>query len=269
MKLTVVVDNFCQKQGLLAEWGYSSWLETSEANILLDTGGICHVLTHNLNFLELDPTKLSSVILSHGHFDHISGLLDIIRIQPDVNVFASEAVSIEKRGDADAKRLSGGFPIQNLRQFKPIRGVTEVAKDVYAFTVPKTRRNSQYVCCKNLWEVTNNGLVEADNFEDDVSVAVRGKRGWSVLLGCSHAGLPNILRYISEELSIQEFDTVIGGSHLCAVAPQEYPLWAEKLREFNVKRWRLNHCTGFKAAAAMAKYLGDVDWAGCGAVLEL
>ena len=42
MKLTVVVDNFCQKQGLLAEWGYSSWLETKDTNILLDTAGICH-----------------------------------------------------------------------------------------------------------------------------------------------------------------------------------------------------------------------------------
>ncbi len=269
MKLTVVVDNFCQKQGLLAEWGYSSWLKTKDTNILLDTAGICHVLTHNLNFLNLDPTKLSSVILSHGHFDHISGLMDILRIQPQVNVYASPAVSIEKRGDADAKRLSGGFPIQSLRQFRPIEGITEVAPDVFAFTVPKARRNPHYVCCRNLWEVNENGSIETINFEDDVSVAVKGNKGWSLLLGCSHAGLPNIMRYISEELNIEVFDTVVGGSHLCAIAPREYPLWAEKLSEFKVKRWRLNHCTGFKAAAAMAKYFDDVDWAGCGSVIEL
>lgn len=165
--------------------------------------------------------------------------------------------------------MSGGFPIQSLRQFRPIEGITEVAPDVFAFTVPKARRNPHYVCCRNLWEVNENGSVETDNFEDDVSVAVKGNKGWSLLLGCSHAGLPNIMRYISEELNIEVFDTVVGGSHLCAAAPREYPLWAEKLSEFKVKRWRLNHCTGFKAAAAMAKYFDDVDWAGCGSVIEL
>ncbi len=105
MKLTVVVDNFCQKQGLLAEWGYSSWLETKDTNILF---GHSRNLPRanaqcNLNFLNLDPTKLSSVILSHGHFDHISGLMDILRIQPQVNVYASPAVSIEKRGRCGRK----------------------------------------------------------------------------------------------------------------------------------------------------------------------
>lgn len=269
MKLTVVVDNFSQMQGLLAEWGYSSWLETAQGNILLDTGGICHVLEHNLNFLKLDPSKLSCLILSHGHFDHISGLLDIVRLQPEINVYAGVGISIEKRGDADAKRLSGGFPINSLRQFKPVAGVTEVLKDVYAFTVPKQRRNAQYVCCKNLWEVAQNGTIRADNFEDDISVAVKGDKGWSLLLGCSHAGLPNIMSYIAQELNISEFDTVVGGSHLCAVDPKQYPQWADKLGQFKVRRWRLNHCTGFKAAAAMTKYFDDVDWAGCGTVLEL
>lgn len=269
MRLTVVVDNFCSKQGLLAEWGYSSWLSNGKENLLLDTGGICHVLEHNLNFLQLHPKDLTSVVLSHGHFDHISGLLDIIRMNPDVNVYASGDVSVEKRGDADAKRLSGGFPVQSLKQFKPITGLTEVISGVFAFTVPEQVRDKRFVCCKNLWEVNENGDVVEDKFEDDVSMVVQGQNGWSLLLGCSHAGLPNILHYASEQFHIKEFDTVIGGSHLCAVKPEEYRQWIEKLLNYRVRRWRLNHCTGFKAAAAMANYFADVDWAGCGTVLDL
>lgn len=54
---------------------------------------------------------------------------------------------------------------------------------------------------------------------------------------------------------------VVGGSHLCGVDPEDYGVWFDRLAEFPVEKWRLNHCTGFKAAAAMAARFDDVDWA--------
>ena len=61
MQLTVVVENFCQKQGLLAEWGYAVLLDTPEARVLLDTGGYCHTLTHNFKVLGIAPDRKSVV----------------------------------------------------------------------------------------------------------------------------------------------------------------------------------------------------------------
>ena len=46
--VTIVVDNFCQRQGLYAEWGFSAFIRTPSGNLLWDTGGILHVLLHNL-----------------------------------------------------------------------------------------------------------------------------------------------------------------------------------------------------------------------------
>ena len=67
----------------------------------------------------------------------------------------------------------------------------------------------------------------------------------------------------------RKFDTVLGGTHLSAAKDEELPLWIETLKAFPVKHWRPNHCTGFKAAAAMARAFDDVDWAGCGQRLML
>ena len=74
MQLTVVVENQTSSQSLLAEWGYSAWLQTEDVVVLLDTGGIQHTLQHNLTALGLEAKRITDLVLSHGHFDHTSGL---------------------------------------------------------------------------------------------------------------------------------------------------------------------------------------------------
>ena len=115
-----------------------------------------------------------------------------------------------------------------------------------------------------MWEVGPDGKIIADRFEDDVSLAVKGEKGWSLLLGCAHAGLPNIMQRAKDLFAIDRLHMVVGGSHLCGVNPEDYGVWFDRLAEFSVEKWRLNHCTGFKAAAAMAARFDDVDWAGAG-----
>ena len=78
------------------------------------------------------------------------------------------------------------------------------------------------------------------------------------------AGLPNIMQRAKDLFAIERLHMVVGGSHLCGVDPEDYGVWFDRLAEFPVEKWRLNHCTGFKAAAAMAARFDDVDWAGAG-----
>ena len=63
MQLTVVVENQTSSQSLLAEWGYSAWLQTEDAVILLDTGGIQHTLQHNLTALGLNARRITDLVL--------------------------------------------------------------------------------------------------------------------------------------------------------------------------------------------------------------
>lgn len=145
----------------------------------------------------------------------------------------------------------------------------QITEEVISFTVPQAARDPRFVNSKNMWEQKEDGAIVPDTFADDLSLLVKGDKGVSVVLGCAHAGLPNILNYAQKTFGIREFDTVLGGTHLSAADPDELPLWIEALKQFKVKCWRPNHCTGFKAAAAMARAFDDVDWAGCGAKLIL
>lgn len=268
MRLTVVVENQTCSQKLLAEWGYSAWLQTEERVILLDTGGISHTLVHNLSALGLDAARIDDLILSHGHFDHTSGVMDVLRLAPHVTVWAAPSIGRTRLGDADAGRLSGGALLAGLGA-RAIAPYAEIAPGVTAFTVPANARDPRWVCTRNMFERGADGRPIPDTFADDVSVLVRTSKGASILLGCAHAGLPNILAYASETFGIGHFDTVLGGTHLSAVASADYPLWMDALSRYDVKHWRPCHCTGFKAAAALAARFSDVDWAAAGTVHEL
>ena len=111
MQLTVVVENQTSSQSLLAEWGYSAWLQTEDVVVLLDTGGIQHTLQHNLTALGLEAKRITDLVLSHGHFDHTSGVMDVLRMAPDVRVWAAPGIGRERLGDADAKRASAPLRI--------------------------------------------------------------------------------------------------------------------------------------------------------------
>ena len=146
MKFTVVIDNYCAKSGMLAEWGYCSLLETEHGNVMIDTGGTGHVLRHNLDFLKIDLKKVRALVLSHSHHDHISGLLDIVFSCPGIPIYAGKGIEIERRGDADASRRSGGVPVGHFPNAHLIEDYVEIVPGVYAFRVPEQNRRSQYVC---------------------------------------------------------------------------------------------------------------------------
>ena len=231
---------------------------------MLDTGGIQHTLQHNLTALGLEAKRITDLVLSHGHFDHTSGVMDVLRMAPDVRVWAAPGIGRERLGDADAKRASGGGSMLTGLAFSPIDPFVEIVPGVIAFTVPASARDPRWVCTHHMFERTDAGEIVPDTFADDVSLLVQTENGASVLLGCAHAGLPNILRYASRTFDIDHFHTVLGGTHLSGVAPADYPLWMQELTQYKVEHWRPCHCTGFKAAAQLACCFDDVDWASAG-----
>lgn len=269
MQLTVVVENFCTNRLLRDEWGYCLYLESEKTHLMLDTGSEGHALTHNLQALRINPKAIEHIVFSHAHFDHTGGLVDAILLAPQARRWGSKEMSRQRWSDADQKRNGGGGPLFKSILTDPIDSWAQVTEEVIAFTVPQTARDPRFVNSKNMWEQKEDGAIVPDTFADDLSLLVKGDKGVSVVLGCAHAGLPNILNYAQKTFDIREFDTVLGGTHLSAAGPDELPLWIEALKQFKVKCWRPNHCTGFKAAAAMARAFDDVDWAGCGTKLIL
>jgi len=82
MKITIIYDNEVIKEGLKADWGFSCLIETDGKKILFDTGANGFVLLDNMEKLDIDPTEIEEVFISHAHWDHTGGLSDFLKINP-------------------------------------------------------------------------------------------------------------------------------------------------------------------------------------------
>jgi len=89
MRLTIVFDNtiFNKDIGLKSGWGFSCLVETKTDTILFDTGEDGNVLLKNMEILEINPKKISKIVISHEHYDHNGGLDSLLSILDKSEVY--------------------------------------------------------------------------------------------------------------------------------------------------------------------------------------
>ena len=88
MKITIVYDNDVRRAGLRAGWGFSAFIESQEVPpVLFDTGADSPTLLHNMKELNIDPTSIETIVISHAHGDHTGGLSEILKINGSAQLF--------------------------------------------------------------------------------------------------------------------------------------------------------------------------------------
>jgi 7,8-dihydropterin-6-yl-methyl-4-(beta-D-ribofuranosyl)aminobenzene 5'-phosphate synthase len=88
MKITIVYDNEVKRAGLRTGWGFSAFIESQEAPpVLFDTGADSPTLLHNMKELNIDPTSIAAIVISHAHGDHTGGLSEILKINGGAHLF--------------------------------------------------------------------------------------------------------------------------------------------------------------------------------------
>ena len=66
-------------QNLIGEHGLSFYIEAADRRILFDTGQNLG-LANNAEILGIDLSRIDTVVLSHGHYDHSSGLKSLLAV---------------------------------------------------------------------------------------------------------------------------------------------------------------------------------------------
>jgi 7,8-dihydropterin-6-yl-methyl-4-(beta-D-ribofuranosyl)aminobenzene 5'-phosphate synthase len=89
-RITILYDAFGPPSSLKMDWGFAALIEYNGRRILFDTGNNAKIFEHNVNQLKVDLTRLDSVVISHRHGDHTSGLNYIVKVNPTVKIYAPE-----------------------------------------------------------------------------------------------------------------------------------------------------------------------------------
>src|SRR3954470_12256715 len=87
-KITVLYDAFGEDTVMRRDWGYAALLEYGGQRILFDTGNNPNILARNARAKGVDLAALDFVVMSHRHGDHMGGLAYVLRVNPEVKIYA-------------------------------------------------------------------------------------------------------------------------------------------------------------------------------------
>ena len=88
IRLITLSENTAWQTRVLAEWGLSILIEKDGRGVLFDTGETISAV-QNAKTLGVDLTKIDTIVISHGHFDHTGGLTSLLsEIKREVTIIA-------------------------------------------------------------------------------------------------------------------------------------------------------------------------------------
>lgn len=255
-KLTVVCENSVgSAKKTVGEHGFSCFIETESGRYLFDTGQGTGFL-RNSSVLGLDMEGLDGIILSHGHYDHAGGLIEALGLAAPVEIYGHPDIFADRLWVGDHEHLDIGIPFSRQQleglgaNFNLSRDFREISSGLWL--TGEVPRVTDFEAGDPHLQITGStGGLAPDPFADDCSVVIDSDKGLVLLLGCAHAGLVNIMHHVLEQTGRDNIYAVVGGLHLAPASDDQFNGTVSAIREFNVERIGVGHCTGLRRSAEL------------------
>jgi len=232
--ITVVYDNYPSDPRLRTAWGFGCLIEGLEETILFDTGGDGAILLGNMHALEIDPSQIDTIVLSHIHGDHVGGLSTVLAVHSDVRVV-----------------MPASFP----RRLKD---------DVRALGAKVAEVHDPLEICANAYSTGELGLAIKEQ-----ALAIKTEEGLVVVTGCAHPGIVSMIAKAKEILD-EEIHLVMGGFHMGGVSKSGIEKVIAQFREAGVQKVAPSHCSGDLTRQLFQEaYKEDFILAGAGTQIEI
>jgi 7,8-dihydropterin-6-yl-methyl-4-(beta-D-ribofuranosyl)aminobenzene 5'-phosphate synthase len=268
-QITILYDAFGKDSAMQKDWGYAALVEYGGKRILFDTGNNPEVLARNAKAKNIDLSKLDFVVMSHRHGDHMGGLTYLLKVNPQVRIYApkegfgvygADLPSSFYRKDPSLppeQRYYGGAPPDVMRfgsawpgaNFQLVDKTVEIAPDIYLISLVSDKL----------------GTLELH----ELSLAIKTPDGMVLVVGCSHPGIDKIVEAAST--IDPRIHLIVGGFHLVVASDADIQKIVTALHDtFHVQYVAPGHCTGEPAFTVLKKAFGDrYLFAGLGTTLAL
>lgn len=256
VRITILYDAFGKPSTMKEDWGYAAFVEYGGKRILFDTGGDPKILADNARAKGVDLSRLDFVVLSHRHSDHMGGLDHLLRVNPNVTIYAptenfgiygSSLPGTFYRRDPSLppeQRYFGGSPPPIMKfgsawpraHFALVEDTREIAPGIHLISLVSDKPGTREL--------------------RELSLAIETPDGLVLIVGCSHPGIEKIL---DAAASVDgRMHVVFGGLHLVTASDAEIATVVASLHD----RWKAHyvapgHCTGEPGFAALRKAFGD------------
>jgi 7,8-dihydropterin-6-yl-methyl-4-(beta-D-ribofuranosyl)aminobenzene 5'-phosphate synthase len=275
---------------LLAEHGFAALIELKQANIkiLWDAGITDIALMENMRRMQIDPSDIDRIAISHGHRDHTAAVFDVlaaIELSPEHKEWPPSATIEEMAAHARGRQLPVIVHPAAFRErwwfdddgkkhgpnLGPPRAEWEAARaEVIASEGP-------YPLGPGCWAtgyVPRHTFEEAglptkmyhrqalefihDHLDEDQAIVINIRdKGLIVLSGCAHAGIVNTVQYAREISGVDRVGAIIGGFHLGRAKDDDVQRTIQAIKAIDPVMIVPSHCTGFKAIHQFAEQMPD------------
>jgi 7,8-dihydropterin-6-yl-methyl-4-(beta-D-ribofuranosyl)aminobenzene 5'-phosphate synthase len=256
---------------LIAEPGFSALVRIDKAGrtrtLLFDTGVSPGGMVENMRRLGVAPGDVEVIVLSHGHWDHVTGMEGLARalgrtrlpvmIHPEFwnrRRLRFPGIDPAELPATSRPALEGmGFAIVEEQQ-------PSFLLDGSVLITGEVDRTTEFETGFRGHDSLRDGAWEPDPLilDDQALLVSLGDRGLVVLSGCGHAGIVNTVRYARRLTGIDAVAAVIGGFHLSG--PMFEPIIEPTVNAFADLSPALlmpAHCTGWRAVHRFAARFPD------------
>lgn len=272
------------------QWGLSLLLESEQAGdqraSLLDFGYSPDALLNNIEILKVDPSKISALIVSHGHFDHFGGLNGFLakfrdKLPAGIKLYAGgEDNFCHRVSRTPVEGQFTDFGTLDRREIEQQRVPVVLAESPtvvgHAFTTGKIERTTfekvipntlvEYAPKKDglgcdathytAAELQGKIVPDLHHHEHATVFNIKGK-GLVVITSCGHAGILNTIKQAQKVSGIEKIHALVGGFHLAPAAPEYLAQAVAELKQVNPDVVIPMHCSGTNFVRAVQEQLPE------------
>ena len=277
MKVTLLLENNSLYNTYFhAEHGFSAYMEDDGTKVLYDTG-YSNAFIKNAEQMGIDLTAIDYLVISHGHLDHACGAKHLLGYyrekavtrKPVLLMVSPEAFN--RKYDFQLEKDQGmNVTQEEMAEFFDIRFEAKpvnLTKNLIYLGV--VERNNSFECqMPQNAKMFKDGEWVDDYILEDTQLCYRHKNNEvSVITGCSHNGICNIIEYAKKVTGADKVNTVLGGLHLQSPSKGLMDSTIEYVKNANIGTFYPCHDTDFKCKLALAQ-VANMGEAGVSLTLE-